>query len=86
METLDIDEAAALRGKPLTAINQPVIDQLIEERRKGHSKSPNPLHQLPRLPQIIFVSQPAMIPLEWREDEVNHMAQLPALAVRLTAD
>ena len=86
METLDIDEAAALRGKPLTAINQPVIDQLIEERRKGHSKSPVLLHQLPSLPEIVFISQPAMIPLEWREDEVNHMAQLPALTVRLTAD
>ena len=86
METLDIDEAAALRGKPLTAINQPVIDQLIEERRKGHSKSPVFLHQLPSLPEIVFISQPAMIPLEWREDEVNHMAQLPALTVRLPAD
>ena len=86
METLDIDEAAALRGKPLTAINQPVIDQLIEERRKGHSKSPVFLHQLLRLPQIVFIRQPAMIPLEWRQHEVNHMAQLPALAIRLTAD
>ena len=65
METLDIDEAAALRGKPLTAINQPVIDQLIEERRKGHSKSPVLLNQLFRLSQIIFIRQPAMIPLEW---------------------
>ena len=86
METLDIDEAAALRGKPLTAINQPVIDQLIEERRKGHSKSPVFLNQLFRLPQIIFIRQPAMIPLEWRQHEVNHMAQLPALTVRLPAD
>ena len=86
METLDIDEAAALRGKPLTAINQPVIDQLIEERRKGHSKSPVLLNQLFRLPQIIFIRQPAMIPLEWRQHEVNHMAQLPALTVRLPAD
>ena len=86
METLDIDEAAALRGKPLTAINQPVIDQLIEERRKGHSKSPIFLHQLLRLPQIVFIRQPAMIPLEWRENKVDNMAQLPALAIRLTAD
>ena len=86
METLDIDEAAALRGKPLTAINQPVIDQLIEERRKGHSKSPVLLNQLFRLSQIIFVSQPAMIPLKRGENKVDHMAQLPALTVRLPAD
>lgn len=42
-KSLDHDKAMLrwsspyLRGKLLTAINQPVIDQLIEERRKGHS-------------------------------------------------
>ena len=51
-----------------------------------YNESPNPLHQLPRLPQIIFIRQPAMIPLERREDEINHVAQLPPLAVRLPAD